>query len=62
MTLIPTVINIPASTAASTILRGNGSGGWVEETDFTVDASGNMSTSGITVDSQNIERDSTTAR
>lgn len=33
---------VPSSTQASSILRGNGAGGWVEETDFEVDASGNV--------------------
>jgi hypothetical protein len=37
---------LPASTQASSILRGNGAGGWVEETSLTIDASGNLSTSG----------------
>jgi hypothetical protein len=39
-------VGVPVSTGASNILRGDGAGGWVEETDLTVDASGNLSTTG----------------
>lgn len=31
---------VPASTAASTVLRGDGAGEWIEETDFTIDTAG----------------------
>lgn len=34
--------SVPGSTAASTILRGDGSGGWAEETSVTVDSNGRM--------------------
>jgi len=47
---------VPASTMASSILRGNGSGGWVEETDFLVDGSGNLDLAGtITAGSGNTQ-------
>jgi hypothetical protein len=37
---------LPVSTQASSVLRGDGSGDWIEETSFTIDASGNAATTG----------------
>jgi hypothetical protein len=46
---------IPASSQASSILRGDGAAGWVEETDLTIDASGNLSTTGSIASSDGVE-------
>ncbi len=37
---------MPVSTGASNILRGDGSGGWVEETDLTISSTGVLATTG----------------
>lgn len=37
---------VPASTQASSVLRGDGGGGYVEETDLTISAAGSLSTDG----------------
>jgi hypothetical protein len=49
MTWVPQAsagVEMPVSTGASYVLRGDGAGGWVEETDLTISATGALTTTG----------------